>query len=67
MAVGALQARLGLPPSTVSHHLAQLVRVKLVRQDRIGTTLVCHADLDLMLSMLDGLRAQCCADQAPRT
>lgn len=60
--VGALQQRLDLPPSTLSHHLAHLVRVGLVDQQRQGTTLICRPDLEQMTVMLDTLRDECCAD-----
>ncbi len=60
LAVGLLQARIGIPPSTLSHHLSLLVRVGLVRQDRLGTTLHCHADFAVMEAVLAALRAECC-------
>ncbi|KAB0675604.1 ArsR/SmtB family transcription factor [Aureimonas leprariae] len=42
MPVGALQAEIGIPNSTLSHHLAKLANVGLVSQERRATTLVCR-------------------------
>lgn len=63
---GELQSRLGLAPSTLTHHLAQLLQVGLVSQERQGTTLVCRADFDGIDAVVAALRAECCADAAPR-
>lgn len=63
---GELRSRLGLAPSTLTHHLAPLLKVGLVSQDRQGTTLVCRADLDGIDAVVDALRAECCADAGSR-
>ena len=63
--VGALQDRLGIAPSTLSHHLGLLVRVGLVRQVRQGTTLQCHADYLTMTGIVTALQAECCAEDGP--
>jgi DNA-binding transcriptional ArsR family regulator len=60
--VGALQQKLGVAPSTLSHHLHQLVAIGLVTQDRKGTTLVCRAEFSAMNALVDYLSAECCAD-----
>ncbi|HZP78103.1 MAG TPA: metalloregulator ArsR/SmtB family transcription factor [Pseudolabrys sp.] len=65
--VGKLQGKLGLPASTLSHHLKTLLAVDLVRQERQGTTLMCHANYDLMHGLVDFLVAECCADAACST
>src|SRR5438477_458099 len=43
LAVGRLQEKLKIAPSTLSHHIKALVVVGLVTQVRDATTLVCHA------------------------
>src|SRR5450755_1701365 len=43
LAVGRLQDKLKIAPSTLSHHIKALVTVGLVTQIREATTLVCHA------------------------
>jgi DNA-binding transcriptional ArsR family regulator len=63
--VGDLQARLGIPPSTLSHHLSRLVRVGLVRQERQSRTLVCRADYERMNALLAFLSEHCCEGLAP--
>ena len=64
MAVGRLQERLKIAPSTLSHHIKTLVVVGLVSQVREGTTLVCHASYDVMRELLDFLVAECCSESA---
>ncbi len=60
--VGALQARLGVPLSTLSHHLRRLIVVGLVAQERRGSTLVCRANYAVMIGIVDFLTAECCAE-----
>jgi DNA-binding transcriptional ArsR family regulator len=60
--VGRLQDRLKIAPSTLSHHIKALVVVGLVTQVRDATTLVCHANYEVMQGLVDFLVAECCAD-----
>ena len=46
--VGRLQEKLKIAPSTLSHHIKALVTVGLITQVREATTLVCHANYDVM-------------------
>lgn len=62
LAVGQVQARMGLAASTLSHHLKTLTRVGLIRRERQGTTLLCRADFALMQGLVDFLAAECCAE-----
>ena len=62
--VGRLQDKLKIAPSTLSHHIKTLVVVGLVNQVRDATTLVCHANYDVMRGLVDFLVAECCADAA---
>lgn len=64
LAVGALQGRLGIAPSTLSHHIKSLLIVGLVTQERQATTLICRANYDIMQSLVAYLVAECCADAA---
>ncbi len=61
MPVGRLQDRLKIAPSTLSHHIKALVVVGLVNQVREATTLVCHANYDVMRGLVDFLVAECCS------
>jgi DNA-binding transcriptional ArsR family regulator len=62
--VGRLQDKLKIAPSTLSHHIKTLVVVGLVSQVRDATTLVCHANYDVMRGLVDFLVAECCTDTA---
>ncbi|WP_372422666.1 ArsR/SmtB family transcription factor [Salinarimonas chemoclinalis] len=60
--VGALQERIGIPASTLSHHLRALVGVALVTQERQGTTLICRANYPVMNELVAFLSQECCVD-----
>ncbi|MCA8933392.1 MAG: helix-turn-helix transcriptional regulator [Rhodospirillaceae bacterium] len=60
--VGYLQRRLGVPGSTLSHHLRKLIEVGLVTQERQATTLICRADFEAMNETLGFLGNECCRD-----
>jgi len=62
MPVGRLQARLDAAASTLSHHIKSLVIVGLVTQTREGTSLVCHANYDVMRDLLGFMVEECCAE-----
>ena len=59
--VGEIQDHLGIPASTLSHHIAHLVNVGLVHQVREGRVLRCTPDFALMDKVVDFLTEQCCA------
>src|SRR5438046_7784494 len=61
LAVGRLQDKLKIAPSTLSHHIKALVAVGLVSQIREATTLVCHANSEVMQTLGDFLAAECSA------
>jgi DNA-binding transcriptional ArsR family regulator len=62
MPVGRLQDRVGVPASTLSHHLRQLVLNGLVTQERQGTVLICRANYAAMRKLIGFLADECCAD-----
>jgi DNA-binding transcriptional ArsR family regulator len=62
--VGRLQDKLKIAPSTLSHHIKALMVVGLINQVRDATTLVCHANYDVMRGLVDFLVAECCTDVA---
>jgi DNA-binding transcriptional ArsR family regulator len=64
MPVGRLQDRLGIPASTLSHHLRRLIQTGLVGQDRQATTLICRAHYPAMRKLIGFLVDECCADSA---
>lgn len=60
--VGKLQGRLGIPASTLSHHLKALLVVGLITQERDGTSLICRAHYPVMQGLVDFLVAECCSE-----
>ncbi len=60
--VGEVQKKLGIPASTLSHHISKLTKVKIVSQERQSRELICRANYDLMRDVLEYLMANCCAD-----
>lgn len=63
--VGEIQRALEIPASTLSHHLARMVQVGLVHQERDGRTLYCRLDFAAMEALLDYLYSECCAGDRP--
>ncbi|MBJ3591839.1 helix-turn-helix transcriptional regulator [Salmonella enterica subsp. enterica serovar Saintpaul] len=59
--VGELQKRLEIPASTLSHHLSSLISVSLVRQERQGRTLYCHARYENLEALITFLTEECCS------
>jgi len=57
---GALSATLGVPASTLSFHLKELLYSGLVTQERDGRNLIYRPSLDQMNALLDYLTAHCC-------
>jgi ArsR family transcriptional regulator len=62
LAVGQLQNRLEIPGSTLSHHIAHLVKNDLVAQNREGRVLRCTANYSKMNALLAFLSEECCED-----
>ena len=60
--VGQLQTRLKIPGSTLSHHIARLVKHDLVLQSREGRVLRCTANYARMNQLLNFLTKECCVD-----
>jgi ArsR family transcriptional regulator, arsenate/arsenite/antimonite-responsive transcriptional repressor len=65
--VGQIQERLGIPGSTLSHHLQRLLLTGLVTQERQATTLICRASYPMMNNVIGFLTDECCADAEYRT
>ena len=62
LTVGALQERLGLAGSTLSHHLRALCQAGVLEQTRAGRSLVCKARYDRVRDLAAFLVSECCAD-----
>jgi DNA-binding transcriptional ArsR family regulator len=57
---GEIQSELGIPASTLSHHLEKLRDVELVCVRREGTFLWYTANTDVLTKLLGFLYAECC-------
>jgi DNA-binding transcriptional ArsR family regulator len=60
--VGAVQDKLDMPGSTLSHHIRRLIETGLVTQERQGATLITRADFAVMRTLIGYLTEECCAD-----
>lgn len=60
--VGSLQVELGIPGSTLSHHLSSLASAELISQRREGRTLYCVPDFNRLQAVVDHLQDECCTD-----
>ncbi|MBW0145914.1 ArsR/SmtB family transcription factor [Marinobacter arenosus] len=59
--VGEIQKALGIPGSTLSHHLARMARVGLIRQEKHSRTIVCIPDYQQLEGLISFLNKECCA------
>lgn len=64
MVVGEIQEELGIPPSTLSHHLDKLKNEGLVAVRRDGTFLWYTANTEALQELLTFLYAECCTRNA---
>ena len=62
LSVKDIQDHLGIPASTLSHHIAHLVSAGLVTQTREGRVLRCRVEYGVLKGVLDSLMSDCCAD-----
>ena len=58
--VGDLQEKLAIPNSTLSHHIAKLVSVNLIKQQRDGRTLYCIPQYSSLDALITYLQDECC-------
>src|SRR5256884_5693652 len=60
MVVGEIQSELGIPPSTLSHHLDKLKNEDLINVQRESTFLRYSANAEALQELLGFLYAECC-------
>jgi len=58
--VGAIQQALGIPKSTLAHHIAQLIAAGLMTQNREGRIQRCRVDAVRGQALLKFLVSDCC-------
>ena len=63
--VGDVRKHLGIPASTLSHHILHLTSAGLVRQQREGRVLRCTPNFQLMEELIGMLTEECCAGVDP--
>ena len=59
--VGTVQRMLGVPATTLAHHLSALTQAGLVEQERRGREVICTANYKAVNEVLEYVRAECCA------
>ena len=63
--VGTIHSHLGIPLSTLAHHLSMLAKAGLVRQQRAGREVLCRAGYSEMNGLIAYLTDNCCAGLPP--
>jgi DNA-binding transcriptional ArsR family regulator len=64
LSVGEIRDALGIPDSTLTHHLAHLRHAGLISQEREGRVLRCRADFARMDALMRFLVSECCRGMA---
>lgn len=64
LSAGALAAKLGVPASSLSFHLAQLVHAGLITQRRVSRQLIYAVDYAAMTALMGFLTKNCCGTAA---
>lgn len=59
--VGTVQRMLGVPATTLAHHISTLTQANLIAQERRGREVICTANYKAVNEVLEYVRAECCA------
>src|SRR4029453_4986773 len=59
--IGTLQRMLGIPATTLGHHLSTLAEAGLLDQERRGRECICTANFKAVFEVLDYVKEECCA------
>jgi DNA-binding transcriptional ArsR family regulator len=62
LAIGEIQARLGVPASTLAFHLRGLVVAGLVEQERNGRVVHCRPNFEVINDTLAFVKENCCVE-----
>lgn len=62
--VGSIQRLIGVPATTLAHHLNTLAEAGLIGQEKRGREVICTADFHAVNNVLDFVKAECCAGVA---
>ncbi len=63
VSVGDIQQKIGIPGSTLSHHISKMVKVGLIKQVRESRTLYCIPQFEALEQVVSFLRDECCVNQ----
>ncbi len=61
--VGDIQQRIGIPGSTLAHHLKFLTSADLIVQNRQGRTIINQANYQHLQALAAFILEECCTDQ----
>ncbi|WP_343561537.1 ArsR/SmtB family transcription factor [Kiloniella sp. b19] len=61
--VGDIQKAIGIPASTLSHHLSRMAKVGLIRQEKKSRTIFCIPEYQHLFSLIDFLKEECCSGE----
>jgi ArsR family transcriptional regulator, arsenate/arsenite/antimonite-responsive transcriptional repressor len=64
-AVGEIAERLNIPAATLSFHLKELARAKLIVTEQRGRSIQCTVHFQTMHRLLGYLQENCCVEQSP--
>ncbi|MAS06303.1 MAG: transcriptional regulator [Ahrensia sp.] len=62
LAVGDIQARSGMPASTLAHHLRFLASAGLIDQQKDGRSVISRAAYDRLEALAGFILKECCSD-----
>jgi len=62
MPVGAIQKKLKIPGSTLTHHISHLKNAGVIRQERHQATLYCIMEYQQLDNLVTYLTEECCVD-----
>ena len=62
MPVGAIQKKLNIPGSTLTHHISHLKNAGVIRQERHQATLFCIMEYQQLDKLVAYLTEECCVD-----
>ena len=63
LTVSDVQARTGIAPSTLAHHLKFLSGADLIVQEKIGRSVINRADFDRLEALAGFILSECCSEE----
>ncbi len=62
--VGSIQRLIGVPATTLAHHLNTLAAAGLIAQEKRGREVICTASFGAVNDVLNFVKSECCAGVA---